>query len=243
MRKSPLFGAVLLLSLLAPPGEAQETAALTGRVVDEDTGDPIASARILLRGREPVGADELGRFSLTDLPSGQIEVTIRALGYADLNVKLRLTAGRTLDQLFPMEFTGARLPDVEVRARVERLAPRYAEFERRRERGQGAFFRWDELKAGGYSSVGDALRTVRGVRIQCDQRRFECFAIMARSPQCKPVWWIDGTEAGSFHENTPIRDIYGIEIYRGPGEIPAEYSGSNAACGVIVLWTKSRQYR
>ena len=42
----------------------------------------------------------------------------------------------------------------------------------------------------------------------------------------------------SFHENTPISDVYGIEIYRGPGEVPAEFGGSNAACGVIAIWTK-----
>jgi hypothetical protein len=67
---------------------------------------------------------------------------------------------------------------------------------------------------------------------------------MARAPrQCKPTWWIDGVEVRSFHENTPIRDIYGIEIYRGPGEVPGEFSGSNAACGVIVMWTKSRPFR
>jgi hypothetical protein len=48
---------------------------------------------------------------------------------------------------------------------------------------------------------------------------------------------------GSFHEDTPIRDVYGIEIYRGPSEVPGEFSGSNAMCGVIVMWTKSRPYR
>jgi hypothetical protein len=107
----------------------------------------------------------------------------------------------------------------------------------------GAYLRWDEIAKQGYGSVGDALHGVRGVRIQCNQQTFECFAVMARSPRCQPTWWIDGVEVQSFHENTPIRDVYGIEIYRGPGEIPGEFSGSNAACGVIVMWTKSRPFR
>jgi outer membrane cobalamin receptor len=66
---------------------------------------------------------------------------------------------------------------------------------------------------------------------------------MSRDPQCFPTWWVDGTRVASFHENTPIRDVYGIEIYRGPGEVPGEFAGSDAACGVIVIWTKSRPYR
>ena len=63
----------------------------------------------------------------------------------------------------------------------------------------------------GDATVGDALRTVRGVRVHCNQETFECFAVMARTPQCQPTWWIDGVEVHSFHENTPIRDIYGID--------------------------------
>jgi len=114
---------------------------------------------------------------------------------------------------------------------------------RRRHRALGAYLRWDEIKRKGYSSVGDALRTVRGVRIECNQQAFECNAVMVRTPQCPPTWYIDGVEARSFHENTPISDVYGIEVYRGAGEVPGEFAGSNAGCGVIVMWTKSRPYR
>jgi hypothetical protein len=132
---------------------------------------------------------------------------------------------------------------VAVVARAELLAPRYLDFERRRQRGLGAYLRWDYLAKQGYNTLGDALRVVRGVRISCNQQTFECFAHMTRAPECRPTWWIDGMVVHSFSENTPIRDVYGIEIYRGPGEVPGEFSGSNAMCGVIVIWTKSRPYR
>lgn len=81
------------------------------------------------------------------------------------------------------------------------------------------------------------------MRMNCVQSEFECYIRMARTPQCSPQWWVDGVNVSSFHESTPIRDIYGIEIYRGPGEVPGEFAGSNAGCGVIVLWTKSKPYR
>jgi outer membrane receptor for ferrienterochelin and colicin len=32
--------------------------------------------------------------------------------------------------------------------------------------------------------------------------------------------------------------VEAIEVYRGPSEIPAEYSGNDAMCGVILIWTK-----
>jgi hypothetical protein len=66
---------------------------------------------------------------------------------------------------------------------------------------------------------------------------------MARTPNCTPKWYVDGVQVQSFHENTPIRDIYGLELYRGPSELPGEFSGSDGGCGVLVVWTKSKPYR
>jgi hypothetical protein len=33
-------------------------------------------------------------------------------------------------------------------------------------------------------------------------------------------------------------DVLAIEIFRTPAEIPSEFNGPNAGCGVIVLWTR-----
>lgn len=234
-----LLAALLAVTLAPEPGAAQAT--LRGRIIDSEFGQSLAGAVVRIKRGPTLNADSLGRFEARELSAGPTEVTIQVLGYATRVFTLYLVASTTVDQVFGLDFTGAELPAVVVQARAERLIPRYAAFEQRRQRKMGAYLRWDELKS--YSSVGDALRTVRGVRMQCDQQRFECFAVMARTPQCQPTWWIDGVEVHSFHENTPIRDVYGIEIYRGAGEIPGEYAGSNAGCGVIVVWTKSRPYQ
>ncbi len=235
-----LAGALALAGL---PRQAHSQATLRARVVDSELGHAIAGATVRIRGlASPLTTDSAGRFEVS-LPAGETEITIRTLGYAEGAFKVRLPPEGTVERIFPLDFTGYNLPEEVVQGRVEELMPRYLDFERRRQRGLGAYFRWDELYKKGYNSVGDALRTVRGVRIRCDQAAFECRAIMARTPQCPPTWWIDGVEVRSFLENTPIRDIYGIEIYRGPGEVPGEFSGSDAACGVIVIWTKSRPYR
>jgi hypothetical protein len=242
--RTPLHHALLLCLLAATlrPETVTAQATLRGRVVDSEFGQPLAGATVRIR-REtlPLTTDSLGRFEARNLPAGDAQVTIRLLGYAPGAFWVHLPPAGDVDRVFALDFTGAELPAVVVEARAERLAPRYVEFEQRRLRKLGAYLRWDEMKA--YGSVGDALRTVRGVRIQCNQQTFECFAVMVRSPQCQPTWWIDGVEVRSFHENTPIRDVYGIEVYRGAGEIPGEFAGSDAGCGVIVVWTKSRPYR
>lgn len=237
------LAALILMALFsARPVAAQ--ASLRGRVLDSETGQALPGARVVVRGlTAPLTTDSLGRFEAGELRAGETRIRIEQLGYAAREFRVRLPESGAVERVFSLDFTGDRLPEVAVRARIEKLMVRYLDFERRRQRGLGAFFRWDELRKESYSSVGDALRTVRGVRIQCNQQRFECFAVMARTPNCRPVWYIDGMEAGSFNENTPIRDIYGMEVYRGQGEIPGEFSGSNAACGVIVIWTKSRPFQ
>lgn len=221
--------------------EAQGT--LRGRVIDSELGDPLSGAVVRIRGlAAPIITDTSGRFSAVGIRSADAIVTVELIGYTRGLFKIRIDPSSTVDELFPLDFSGHRLSAVIVQARAERLTSRYVDFETRRRRGLGAFFRWDELKDGGYNSVGDALRTVRGVRIRCNQQTFECFATMARSGGCQPTWWIDGVEVSSFHENTSIGDIYGIEVYRGAGETPGEFSGSNASCGVIAMWTKSKPF-
>jgi len=239
--------AALLATVLAVATGPQAVAAqatLRGRVIDSEFGNPLSGAVVRIsRDAPPLTTDTLGRFEAQELPAGDADVTIQSLGYAAGVFRVRLPPSGVVDRVFALDFTGHELPAVVVQARAEQLMPRFVDFERRRQHRLGAYLRWDELQKQGYSSVGDALRTVRGVRVRCNQETFECFAVMARTPQCQPTWWIDGVEVHSFHENTPIRDIYGIEIYRGSGEIPGEFSGSNAGCGVIVIWTKSRPFR
>ena len=236
--------ATLLLGLALGTATAGAQTTLRGRVLDSEVGQPVAGAIVRIGGGAPaLTTDTLGRFVAPGLPAGETQVSVLAIGYDSGTYVLQLPESGTVEGVFPLDFTGYLLPEIAVVAHVEQLASRYLDFEQRRRLGMGAYLRWDQIRKQGFGSVGDALRTVRGVRIRCDQQRFECRAFMARNPQCEPTWWVDGMEVRSFLESTSIRDVYGIEVYRGAGEVPAEFSGSDAMCGVIVLWTKSKPFR
>lgn len=236
--------AFLLWTLLFWPVTAFSQATLRGHVIDSELGSPLASAVVSIQHVEQTfTTDSLGLFEAPGLVAGVTKVTIRVIGYREATFTVSLPATGSVEGAFPLDFTGYRLPEVVVQARADLLAPRYVDFEQRRRTGMGAYLRWDDIEQRGFSSVGDALHTVRGVRMHCNQQTYECVAFMSRTPECPPAWWIDGIQVHSFQESTPVSDVYGIEIYRGPGEVPAEFSGSTAACGVIVIWTKSRPYR
>ena len=235
---------IFALTIGFPAASIAQTATLKGKVIDSELGEPVPGAIVRIRpGGSPITADSSGQFSAADLKPGEIEVAVQALGFESRSWKFTVQAGQAVDRSFPLDFTGDKLPEVVVTARANKLVPRYADFERRRERGIGAFLRWDDIKKKNFNTVGDAARSVRGVKQVCDQQEFECNIRMARTPNCTPKWYVDGVMVSTFHESTPIRDVYGLELYRGPSELPAEFSGSDGGCGVMVVWSKSKPYR
>jgi len=238
-----MTGRLALLALaFTPLGLAAQT--IRGRVIDSEMGTPLAGASVQIgKGGVVIKTDTAGVFVVQHVTPGMTAIEIKLIGFEPGVFDVHVPDTGVVQGVFPLDFNGFELPAVVVEARAVALMPRYTDFERRRARKMGAYLRWDELKKQGAGSIGDALRTVRGVHMECDQQRFECYAHMARTPQCEPTWYVDGVEVHSFHENTPINDVYGIEVYRGAGEVPGEFAGSNAACGVIVVWTKSKPYR
>jgi hypothetical protein len=63
---------------------------------------------------------------------------------------------------------------------------------------------------------------------------------MSNAPmRCLPEYVVDNQVMNDFGPSTPIRDIIGLEVYTGPSEVPGEYAGRYAGCGVVVIWTRS----
>jgi hypothetical protein len=248
MRARPRWSRIPLAILLlaaarlasAPPVASQAaTSGLIGRIFDEHTNEAMVQALIVLDSvRRDVPVSSQGRFVLANLKPGHHRVEIRSVGYRPLVAELTLVDGQVLERQFAMVFTGEKLPELTVESRNSKLLPRFADFERRKQNGLGSYITRDEIRAKGYMNMGDALRTIQGVRVDCGV--VECLIHMTRATAgCFPIFYVDGRLARSFAESTPMNDIQGIEIYRGAAEMPAEFSGSGAMCGVIAIWTRA----
>ncbi|MGE0442048.1 MAG: TonB-dependent receptor plug domain-containing protein [Gemmatimonadales bacterium] len=237
MRLIPFAAAALLVAGTATA--QQDPATLIGKVYDGRTGEALVSAQVVVDGAlQDVKLSSQARFVLGQIVAGRHRITIRSVGYRPLSVDLEFPPGVTVEKTFELEFTGEQLPDLEVEAKVSKTLPRFLDFERRAKRGIGAFITRDEIRDRGYMNMGDALRTVKGVRVNCDV--LGCIIKMTRAaPGCGPAYYVDGQYAASFAESTPISDVQGIEVYRGSSEVPAEFTGSLAGCGVIVIWTRA----
>ena len=53
-----------------------------GRVVDARSGEPVAKVKIVVSGSpQNTSTDETGRFTLTDVPAGELNLYITTVGY------------------------------------------------------------------------------------------------------------------------------------------------------------------
>jgi hypothetical protein len=236
MRSFALLAAVLASS---SPLAGQAKSQLIGKVYDSRTGEALINAQVLIDGAVvPAHLSSQARFVLGNLEPGRRQIAIRNVGYRPVSTTVEFAPGQTVEKTFELEFTGEQLPDLEVEAKVSKTLPRFVDFERRAKRGIGHFITRDEIRVRGYMNMGDALRTVKGVRAICDV--LGCVIKMARAaPGCGPVYYVDGQLARSFAESTPINDVQGIEVYRGSAETPGEFTGSGAMCGVVAIWTRA----
>src|SRR6188474_3100968 len=87
------MGAVLVLSawlgLAALPGGPS----IAGRVLDAQTGDPVAGAAIVLDGRTAGAAGADGVFSVPAGSTRRVDVLVTAVGYAFVTRGVDVTAG------------------------------------------------------------------------------------------------------------------------------------------------------
>jgi len=86
--------AALLAALLLPLAAHAQPAVVRG-VVRDSAARPIAMAEVIVDDSLRARSDSAGRFALTNLPAGEVELTVRRVGYAPLSIPLRLDAGRT----------------------------------------------------------------------------------------------------------------------------------------------------
>lgn len=253
MRRSLLSLLCALTLPLGSLGAQGPYARLRGVVLDAATQVPIAGVRVVIAatGRFAT-SDSLGRFEVPDLPSGIIRFFFNADGYPRTTVVLAFAKGETMVQRFELEPAAvlAAADSVAERERIPRLAQvditaepsrgvRYEDFERRLKTGRGQYVTREEIEARNYNNLGDAARALRGVLVECGGPR-GCQIRMARAGQaCYPQFIVDGRPDNFFGPLVAIRDVEGLEFYTGASDVPGEFGGSTAACGVVVIWTRN----
>lgn len=214
---------------------------LSGQVVSALTGGPLENAHVELleAGRGGI-TDSVGRFSIRDVPSGQETVRVRLIGFAQDSVPIDLRAGHTTDVTFLMDRDVLRMEEIDVT--VDRpMRDELVEFYERREIGLGWFIGPGDIERRQPQRPSDLLRTVPGVEVtpvRFDKSRIR-FRRSVANRMCEPSLFVDGVHTRAMDlDDIDRSDLLALELYRGPAELPGEFSRAASDCGAIVAWTR-----
>lgn len=237
-------------TLLSAPLAAQ--AVMSGIVREDSTARPLEGVEVLINGtphRALTNAD--GRYRLDDLSAGIYQVIFRAVGHVPVRMDVLLTDGESTRAnatlvrsdvvLDPIVVTGEALGDVGLADRG---------FEERRRMGLGRFIDPAELRESEHLRVADILRR-HGVTVMPVQKQGKV-VYLAYHPtrrnasgqlNCPMVTYLDGVLVviEDLRTDVDISSLAAIEVYRGGAQLPAQFSGAQAQCGVVVLWTRRGQ--
>ena len=214
---------------------------LMGQVLDALTEDPVAAAAVSVRGR-PVTVDtnRQGRFVLTGVPAGEHDLQVRRIGYAPLTYPVTVEWGHTTEaeiglvptpvEMEPLVATAIRVRRLEIKGFYERK--HWGEL-----LGLGYFFTAEDIDRWRPSSVaGFVAMMVPGMSGLSNRRMSVGFS----GRPCPMALYLDGirVSAGDLGGFVKPFEVGGIEVYKGPASLPAEFGGSDARCGAVVVWIK-----
>ena len=257
-----------LILVVALAGTARPQAVVRGRIRADSSRASIPFAIVEVRDlARSIQASITGLYQLSDLPAGSHTLVARAIGYQPLTVPLDLAVGDTLDVDLLLLKSVTELATLDVTAKADRpVIGKMAGFAERRKAGFGRFYDLAAIQKEGDGAVlANVLRQTAGVIMI--PLPYPCSGLAAASGRgvgsielpagmtclgkplrlaCYFTIVIDGVRIWTWGDPDPpnvetigLSDIEGLEIYRGPSEMPPQFLTAGSACGVIQLWTRT----
>jgi hypothetical protein len=233
----------LAFTVSAVPGQV-----IRGRVVDATTQRGIREVEVTLTDSAGTQArlvvtDSVGAFRFMVDAAGSYKLRAERIGYTATSVEgVQVERAEEIEIQLKMGVEAIPLePLVVVARRPERLG-RLGEFYDRLEwmgkLGTGRFITRAEIEARNPSETTDLLRTVPGLRVTAARN----VVVTRQGSGCPPSVFIDGMlltrdNRSSINDFVVPQVIEGVEIYRGPSEVPPQYH-DRAGCGAILIWTR-----
>ncbi|MEO7087021.1 MAG: carboxypeptidase-like regulatory domain-containing protein [Gemmatimonadaceae bacterium] len=217
-------------------------------VEDDASSTPIVDAEVIdatenrLIGR----TSETGALNLATLPEGGTLLRVRKPGY-----ELRaLMVNVSPNDSTPIELklrTVTQLAAVKVTATAISKRALMSGFEDRAKMHIGHFLRPADFDKRSNEQLYNVLRNI-GVKTYITNTTHEVILLGGHgSGGCPTTIYIDGVlyYSGVLHvappdaQRLPTWDYSAAEFYNDSAELPAQFSGTDTGCGVLLLWTKT----
>lgn len=240
--------APLLLLLGTRYGHAQT---VLGTVLEETSRRALGAVSVVLVGdsarlRNAI-TDDSGRFVLIAPAAGHYRLRAERLGYAGAQSDLiELTDDETITIELTMPINPIDIPPITVQQRSRKIPAMLEDFyARKRSNNGGAFFDREDIRARNPLRLTDLLRDVPGLQVSgANSAGGRTVRVGRQNTQrdCPLQVYVDGRQYRQFDASNldifPPADLDGVEVYKGLSEVPAEFGGNGAACGVLAVWTR-----
>lgn len=234
------------VAAVAAHGHKTLPARITGKVIDAGTGEPLAGVTVHLRGtRWRRVSDDSGRFAFDEVPAGDVTLEASRPGYAEATGTVAASRGQVLQLELRMATRPIELEPIVVTGVQTERAGLLADVQYRIRRGLGTFVQRQDIATRQPRYISEML-PITAFEVAHDQTLFN------RRARCAPQVYLDGirithrarSQRGASEEAARALDLVNpasvetVEIYKGASEVPPEFGGSTARCGVIVIWTR-----
>ncbi|HEX6133970.1 MAG TPA: carboxypeptidase regulatory-like domain-containing protein, partial [Longimicrobiales bacterium] len=227
-----------------------------GILTDRQSGVPVRAVAITIRDAsgEAVAngiTDDRGFFRVHAPLPGRYVLSADALGYRPLpGEALEIARGRLAILEISLVPEAVQLDPLVVMAESRAFHLEVEGFYRRQMETGGYFITPELMERRRPRLVSDLLFGVAGAHIAEPTTGIRGRAVWFTRPGCWPMVYVDrhlvsagglleaGGEPAVVDELVPAADIQAIEVYRSPAEVPSEFNGPNAGCGVVVIWTR-----
>jgi hypothetical protein len=237
-----------LVAVASTPGTAGAQT-VVGRVLDQLTAAPIPTAALMLLDSADVAvaraeSDSMGRFVLRAPRTGVYRIHAERMAYEEMfSEDLPLRDEGSVELLVRMAPLPVELDSLVVTADWQSTKLERSGFYRRQMRSTGYFFDVEEIEKWHPTHVTDLLRRVPGVTIRHSRISGGAVAVSARrNGRCTMKVVLDGFKVNVTDDTLdwfvrPEHTI-GIEVYPNGVGAPVEHRGTDAPCGIIMLWTR-----
>jgi hypothetical protein len=250
----------LVTAAAAGPAAAQRSS-VTFTVFAAETQQALAGAQLSVDGHPRGVSDARGVVRVEGLAPGTHRASVSLLGRIPRAVRVELAAGEEREVLMLMEPLAVALPGITAAARERSRDARIEAFYRRAQSSSlGRFVTRAQIEEKNALQFTDIFRGVPGMQVVPSQMGETVMNPRAatmglgRVPEgrrrnqlvqgggaCPPRYFVDGSpyplDEAPLNSQFSVADIEGVEIY--PGNVPPQWGGSRAMCGVIVIWTRT----
>ncbi|TVR64907.1 MAG: hypothetical protein EA422_05435 [Gemmatimonadales bacterium] len=246
-----ILGLLAAFVFHAPPLVAQQAgpdgSRIVGTVVDAGSGEPIASATVLLAGTGVSRVtDAEGRFRFEGLAPGTYALSIRHVAYQERGVEVEVVGeGMLYELVVRLSVDAIPLDPIVVSGRRDGpLAGSRDRIEWMERVGLGTHFNRQAIEESRASRITHLLARVPGVQIRGGGQGAGGAGLFL-NPQrnCQPSIYVDGIRSplfgGSVDDMVSLNEVESVEVYRRLSELPGEFADDLARqCGAVVISTR-----